>query len=280
MDAEHKQELKQNDLEEFLRNFRAWWNDHGTSTLLVVLIVLASFLLVRWLSGRAAAAQEAAYTELFLATTPLAKQELAERYAHVPGLAGKARLEAAQLLLQDALFGRAAAGPVGPGTQAPPLTEAEKKSRLERARSLFAKVIEINGPGAAESSALQRLNARFGLAAAAESLGDFDTATQQYVRIQEEAKADWPNLQEEAKTRASEIERLQVPVVFPPPKKPEPKDGDAKDGTAEPGKKAGDGSSEGGPGEKKKPAPSKPGPDADPPAPDPGNKSAPPAGAK
>ncbi len=197
------------EVQEFLTSFKSLWDKWGNIVLTVILIALAAVLITRWLSGRAERIREAAYTELAETSTPTGKQEVAMRYDNVPGLAGKARLEAADILLNEAL---APADPADPAA-----TPAPRKEKLEQAANLYKRVIEI------DHSPLQVIYARFGLAAVHESLGNFDAAREQYDAIQKLAADDFEYLATQAKQHALTLADISEPVTFPaPPPAPAP----------------------------------------------------------
>lgn len=211
MDSQERHDMKQNDLQEFLVNFREWWSKYGTILMLVILVALGGFVLARWYAGREARALEAAYSELDIARgsgNPFALQEVAVRYEDVPGVAGMARLEAADLIVREVL------GLLPRQTDAPPLTEEEKKDQLEQAAQLYLRVIEL------DQSPLQVLNARLGLATVAETRGDFDAAREQYDRIQQQAGETWPALAHRAEQRMGDLGRIATPIEFPAPPDP------------------------------------------------------------
>ena len=202
--AEHAS-THHDEIKEFLTGFQAFWARFGNAIMIVILIVLATVLLYRWLSGREERIREEAYLALIEAQVPLAKQEVAMRYEHVPGLAGKARLEAADMLFQEALA--PASGALA--TAGPP----PRKEKLDQAASLYERVIQMN------DSPLQVAAARFGLAAVHETLCAFEKAREQYELIQKNADTE-PVLAERAKQMAATLDEIQRPIVFPPPPPP------------------------------------------------------------
>lgn len=195
---------EESDLQRFLRNARDFMEEHGTRTLLMILIVLLLIVGFQWYTGREERAREAGYTDLALATSPLGKQDVARRYEHVPGLPGKAYLEAAELLMAEAM-----GMPTEPGVEPRELTEEERQEHFERAAELYQRVIDRR------HSTLQVLNARFGRAAVYENLGDFEAASAEYERITEEAAAEWPALAELAGDFETDLPRIAQPVRFP-----------------------------------------------------------------
>lgn len=194
------------ELREFSAQLMTFWEKWGQQLLLAVLVVILVWWAAVWFSGRTERARESAYIALAEASVPMAKQEVAMRFEHVPGLSGKARLEAADIYLQEGLSpAEGALATAGP----PP-----RKDKLDQAANLYQRVIETN------YSPLQVASARFGLAAVHESLGAFDKAREQYQLIQK--NADIPVVVQRAKQMEASLERISQPVEFPPPAPPAP----------------------------------------------------------
>jgi len=210
MDSEHRHELQQNDLEEFLTHFKEWWQKHGTNTLLTILIIVAVIFFYRWYSGREQRMLNTAYTELANAADPYAMTELAGEYDHIEGFAAAARLRAANQLTRQALGLETTAA----AQEDAPVGE-ERQNMLEQARGLYQRVVESGS-----TTQLQVLNARFGLAAVQETLGDFEAAQQQYQTIQDEAGDQWSVLAARAKRLSSNISDIRQPIEFPEPPAP------------------------------------------------------------
>lgn len=228
MDPEHREELEQNDLQAFLTNLRTWWSRHGTTVLLVVLVGVAAFLFVSWYSGRKQRMLESAYGALANTSSPAGKQDVAREYAHLPKFASKARLEAADMMLSEAL-GIASSRRMGGAQSGSDLSPKQRTQKLKDAARLYERVIEM---GATE---LHVLNARFGLAAASESLGNFDQARTQYQKIQKQAEGKWPPLAERATRQLAEMDRVAQPVEFPEPPEPKKKPQASGQGSGQPG---------------------------------------------
>jgi hypothetical protein len=205
MDSQHRHELQTNDLAEFITHFKEWWTKHGTNTLLGILIVVAVIFFMRWYSGRETRILNEAYGELAAAADPFAKTEVAGKYESIDGFASTARLQAADMLLRQAI----GVTPSPNSEDAP--TGEERTNMLNQAATLYERVTTSG------STKLQVLNARFGLAAVKESLSDFDAARAQYQKIQEEAGADWPTLAAKAGRLEGDLAEIRRPVNFPEP---------------------------------------------------------------
>ncbi|MEX2670475.1 MAG: tetratricopeptide repeat protein [Phycisphaeraceae bacterium] len=209
-------EEEETDLQSFLRNARAWFDQYGTNVLVVVLAIVLGFVGWNWYSGREARALETAYTELAMAETPRGKQDVAQRYEHVPGLAGKAYLEAGNMLLNEAM-----GLPPEFGVEPRELTDEERQANFEQAAELYQRVIDR------QHSTLQVINARFGLAAVHENLGNWDEAAEQYDLAAEDAADFMPAVATKAIDLKAGLDRIANPVMFP--QAPEPDEAAAED---------------------------------------------------
>lgn len=209
MDSQHRHELKENDLEEFLKHSGDAWKKYGTQLLTLIAIGMAAFMVARYFNGREARNLEAAYSTLANASSPRAKIEAADEHGSIAGFKGKAMLDAADQLSREAIFGVAASA----GNN--PLAADDRKKNLTQAAETYQKVIDL------KHSPLQVLYARFNLAATQESLGNFAGARVQYEAIQKEAGENWPHMANAAKNLAKELDRIATPIEFPAPPKPE-----------------------------------------------------------
>ena len=205
MDSQHRHELQTNDLEEFITHFKEWWTKHGTNTLMGILIIVAVIFFMRWYSGREDRILNQAYGELAAAADPFAKTEVAGKYESIDGFASIARLQAADMLLRQAI----GVMPTPNSDDAP--AGEERTNMLNQAATLYERVTNSG------ATKLQVLNARFGLASVKESLGEFDAARDQYQKVQEEAGNDWPTLVAKAKRLEGDLAEIRRPVSFPEP---------------------------------------------------------------
>ncbi len=217
MDSQERHELKQNDLYEFLTHFKQWWEKNGTGTLLIICCLLGGVVGYRWYSGREARFLNDAWSELAMAQEPEQMVRVAEDYPDTP-VAAKALLRAADRLQEQALFGI----PDETGNAPPRILNPEQTQQYrERAVKLYQNVLEQGHSG--DQPSLIALNARLGLAAAYESLGQFDQAEQQYRALQEEAGVHGI-LASKAAVGLEQLDELREPVIFPdaPPLPPAP----------------------------------------------------------
>jgi len=120
------------------------------------------------------------------------------------------RMRAEALLARGDLYWALATAPVFPTTQ--PLTQPQQTpdDLLKSAQAAYEQVIKEYGP---ETRAV--VAAHFGLAAIAETAGDFDTAERHYKSVMEET--DLPMYRALAEQRQATLADLRRPVYLGPP---------------------------------------------------------------
>ena len=209
MDSEHRHELKENDLLEFIRDFKSWWAKHGTQTLLVILVAVLALTAYRYFRGKAARELDAAWSEYASVSTPEGRQQIAGAYVNYPGLSNLALLDAA-----DETFGNALG--IGRGIDPMPATSpgpsAEQAEQLRKAAGLYQRVIDAPQP---TEPSLYKLNARMGLAAVYETLGEWDKAAEQY-RLTIQESGPYKNISAAADRALTTMADREQPVTFPP----------------------------------------------------------------
>lgn len=215
MDSQHKHELKENDLQQFLAHFGEWWGKHQTKVLIAAILIAGTILAVRVMKNNAIQEHDSTYFGLNLETSPAGFKAIAAD-AGDDNVRAIASLRAADLLMQEAAMPAA-------GDDNDP-TDDERKAKLEEARQLYSQA------DSAAEHMLFKLNARMGLAAVAESLGNWEEAVKVYETVKADAAETYPRFAAEAGTRISLLPRVKTPPVFAPEPKPEPtKDGASKD---------------------------------------------------
>lgn len=220
MDSEHRHELQQNDLAEFIANFKEWWQEHGMRTLLTILVIVAVASL--WVSHKSSvkAAHDRAWGDLYQATSPEALRNVADSHDDV-GIRLMARLRAGDLALsQVVLPDSARSGQVAevdlPETENQ-LTDQQRQQLIDTAQEDYQAVLEH--PGAAD---VMKLNALLGLASVAEMRGSWDEARSRYDAAIEIAGNRYQRIAAVAEARAAAIDRIARPVIFAPELEPEP----------------------------------------------------------
>jgi len=209
MDADHRHELKENDLAEFLGNFGPWWAKHGNTLLIAVLVVAAVFFGKRFIESRNAAVLEEAWADLAQATSPESYRLVAQSH-ELPAVRALADLRGADLWLAKAAAPMPDTEPTPQGSQAAtPVLTAEQF--LDEAAMVYGRV--ANDP---QAHLVFKLNAHLGLAAVAESRQDWAQAQQQYTWVTEHAGPGYKVIAAQAKARQGQLDRLKRPVVFGP----------------------------------------------------------------
>ena len=254
MDSEQRHELQENDLRESLRNWREAGSKYATPITLVVLLFAIVFGGYRLYDMYTSSKREAAWRELAETSSPEGLAQVAEQHSVEP-VRMLALLRAADLHLEQAIFvadpataegddARNVAGtandteeeiandtaddpadadePALRGVRGVrgvgPAETREQKQRLERAETIYRRVLEE-----AEAAAF-RANAMLGLAALAESREQWDAAADKY----EQAKAvgeqsELPRIVTIADHRTGLLDRLRLPVAIvegPEPEEP------------------------------------------------------------
>jgi predicted negative regulator of RcsB-dependent stress response len=196
MESHERHELKQNDLQEFFLNFREWWQKHGNTVLIVLIVCVLGVGGYMYFTSRAQQTHNAAWQELASANNPEALQAVAEAhdYQAVPALA---RYRAADLLLAEA---------INPG----PGTDRSKGEALSQAASLYETVANDESTPAAI-----RVNARLGLASVAETRNEWQAARNHYKAAIDLAEQNQLQaLASQAKSRRDRLDQLSRPVQF------------------------------------------------------------------
>jgi hypothetical protein len=196
MDDRQRQIREQAGLTESRLNqdFIDFLRKYSTPVLVVVMVAAGGFWLLRTYQQRQAAAREAAFAELSAATTgepsPDALAAIADAHAGVPGVAIQALLSAGDSYFTSAVRGVKPGAQVGAdGTLVSAedaMTPEDRAAALDKAKGLYERAVAKAG---APEMAVPRLNGLWGLAAVAETKGDFDGAKRLYERIVTESKA-------------------------------------------------------------------------------------------
>lgn len=229
MDKDHKEELQQNDLQEFLTNFGEWWARHGTTTLLVILVIVGGSTGYRWMKGRDARAKEAAWTALAQAGGPESLRRVAYEQEGDWGVSQMALLQAANVLQRDAMGMTSMQPGGGPDVTTTELSQ-ETADQLMQAAELYQQVIDT--PADTQGPSLMQLNARLGLAAVCVTLGEFDDATEHYEFVRSRS-GHHKALSVLADAKIRELDALREPIAFAADPEPEPESEDGADETGE-----------------------------------------------
>ena len=224
MDAEHRHELHQNDLAEFLANFGEWWSKNGLRTLLIIFLAVGAVFLYRLHRTSAERAHDELWNDLALATSAAQYRGVAKSHDN-PTIQALAYLRAGDLELRKAI---APAEKPDVDETADDLAERRKKL-LDAAEQDYNAVVD--NPAAHTA---MKLNALLGLASVAESRSSWDEAKEIYQQIQEQASAGYEGIAKIALRRSEALDRAAVPVAFAPDPPPEPAEDPDSIGEPEP----------------------------------------------
>ena len=213
MDAEHRHELHQNDLAEFMAHFGEWWSKHGLRTLLIVFVAVGAVFLFRLHRTSEQRAHDQVWNDLAQATSAAQYRGVARSHDN-PTIQALAYLRAGDLELRKAIA--PVEKPAEDDEPADDPTERRKKL-LDAAEQDYNAVID----NPAAHTAI-RLNALLGLASVAESRLSWDEAKEIYQQIQDQASEGYEGIENIALRRVGALERAAIPVVFAPDPPPPP----------------------------------------------------------
>lgn len=218
MDSQHRHELQQSDLVEFIAHFGEWWSKHGIKTLLLLLVVVGAVFLYRMHRTRVERAHDAAWYDLASATSGDQYRGVARAH-DVAAIHVLARLRAGDWALRKALAPDDGLGGDERGAASQPADDLDQRrqSLLADAEHDYQAVIDY--PAAHPTLVL---NALLGLAAVAESRAQWDKAREIYAQIQEQASSGQERLAQIAARHAAVLELAAKPVIFAPESTPEP----------------------------------------------------------
>ena len=205
MDSEHRHELKESDLANFLAAAKTWWGKHQTKVLLLAIVLAAAILYIRYSRASARNAHESKWVELNREMSPDALAKISESSTD-PVIRTLAALRAGDELLNKAIK------PTGQGEE--PVTDAQRATALDQAEALFSSVVK-NAPNKDYA-----INAQFRLATIAEQRGKWDEARQLYQAIQKDAGEGYEAFAARAAGLEKAIARAKTVPVFGPEPKP------------------------------------------------------------
>lgn len=209
---------------EFIEWLRKW----STPAIVVLALIAAGFFLYRRVEQSRVAHESRAYVELSQVISarnpsPEALKNIAADYDNVGAVGSLARLRAADVYLRAVRLGLRVAVNTDPGPDSDlnedgtpknledVLTEDDRRRYLAEAEALYRHVYEHASKG--QDRTLLRIDAAFGLAAVAESRGEFDLARRLYTEIQDLAKARGLTLHANlAATRLDTLDALASPM--------------------------------------------------------------------
>ncbi len=204
MDTQERHELKQNDLEEFLRNFKEWWSKNQNTVLAVIAIAAICFMAFSLWTSHSERVHEEAWSTLAMKSSPETHRQLALSHDNRT-IRMLAALRGADGFLAEANE---------PAESISGTNEASQDT-LNKAEELYQLVIDE-----AEFNEY-RINALFGLAAVAENRHNWEQARNYYQQVIETAGPGLSFFSKQAESRMAMLTELATPVAFAP--EPEPK---------------------------------------------------------
>ena len=207
-------EVRQTEVAESRINedFVEWLKTKGPQYLLFALIGVCVYLgIVRWKQHQDSYVNNA-WTEFVECRLPGSFEDVAARYADVPGLTQQALRAAADAWMMAVQTGNVL-GSSAPGAAAPALTEQQRLDYLGNAATLYHTL--ANGDDGSLAMTLYAVSAMQGLAVVAESKGQVDEASRWYRMAAGRAEDFYPDLARRVRLRAASVGEYTEPVTLP-----------------------------------------------------------------
>lgn len=206
MDAEHRHELKENDLAHFMSKVGPWWKKHGLTTMIIVLAILVAVIIFRTSKQRTIAKHDETWSELGTQDKPNDFREMALKFEDPTAralayLSGAAALNARATLPDIEESG--AAQTAGDGT---------RDKLLEQAANMVKKLLQAD-----DAPVLIQLNAMLLAAAIEENRGKFKDAAKYYQDLLDHPDVNGePAIEKRARFRLEFLPVLQKQQPFGP----------------------------------------------------------------
>jgi hypothetical protein len=210
---ERLKEVHATDLAESRVNedFVEWLKTKGPQYLLLVLVGVCIYLgVVRWKQYKVTYFNNA-WTELVACELPGSYEDVAERYADVPGLPQQALRFAADTWLNAVQTGRTLGGEGA--AAATDLTDEQREDYLQQAERLYHAL--SNADDGSLAMTLYAVSAMQGVAVVAECKGDTAEAERWYTMAADRAETFYPELARRVRERASTSGDYAEAVVLP-----------------------------------------------------------------
>ena len=192
-------------------DFVEWLKTKGPQYLLLALIGVCVYLgLVRWKQYKVTYFNNA-WSELVACELPGSFEDVAERYADVPGLPQQALRSAADTWLSAVQTGTVLGGDGNAAATA--LTDEQRSDYLDQAARLYQAL--ANADDGSLGVTLYAVSAMHGLAVVAECKGQLDDAIRWYDMAADRAEAYYPELARRVRERASTTGEFTEPVALP-----------------------------------------------------------------
>ncbi len=214
----HQTELTESRINE---EFVEWLKTKGPQYLLLLLVGVCGYLgWFRW-NQHKANYFNGAWAEFVDCQLPGSFEDVAQRYADVPGLPQQAMRAAADIWLKSVQNGTV----LGDTQSTQVLSDEQRLDYLDRAGRIYHALANVDDGSLAMT--LYTVSAMQGLAVVAESNGDIDEATRWYDMAAGRAESFYPELARRVRGRAATAgeyaervtlpTRAQLPVQPPPP---------------------------------------------------------------
>ncbi len=202
----HQTELTESRINE---EFVEWLKSKGPQYLLFVLVGVCGYLgWFRWNQHKANYVN-GAWAEFVDCQLPGSFEDVAQRYADVPGLPQQAMRAAADIWLKSVQNGTV----LGDQQANQVLTDEQRLDYLERAGRLYHAL--SNADDGSLAMTLYTVSAMQGLAVVAESRGEIDEATRWYDMAAGRAEPFYPELARRIRERAATAGEYAEPVTLP-----------------------------------------------------------------
>ena len=202
----HQTELSESRINE---DFLEWLKTKGPQYLLILLVGVCGYLgWYRW-NQHKANYFNGAWAEFVECRLPGSYEDVAQRYADVPGLPQQAMRAAADIWLRSVQTGTVLGGEQANQV----LSDEQRLDYLERAGRIYHALATVDDGSLAMT--LYTVSAMQGLAVVAESNGDIDEATRWYDMAAGRAESFYPQLARRVRGRAATAGEYAEPVTLP-----------------------------------------------------------------
>ena len=202
----HQTELSESRINE---DFVEWLKTKGPQYLLIMLVGVCGYLgWFRWKQHKANY-YNGAWAEFVQCQLPGSFEDVAQRYADVPGLPQQAMRAAADIWLKSVQNGTV----LGDEQAAQVLNDEQRLDYLERAGTIYHTL--ANADDGSLAMTLYTVSAMQGIAVVAESTGDIDEATRWYDDAARRAEFFYPELARRIRERAATAGEYAEPVRLP-----------------------------------------------------------------
>lgn len=217
MDRERLKNIQQTDHltdSKLNQDFVFWLKEHGVNWFLVVILVLCGWVMWKQWEQRGLNARDEAWQEFAGASTPASLLEVASKHGSVDSIGILAKLDLADQYLNSIVRGKR----FDRGADAPDatITPELREQWLHEAGRLYSDVVATVGDNPEEvPKRLFAANARFGLAAVAESEGKFEDAKKHLEAAVAITRGHYDGLADRAEARLATLPQVAAAGELP-----------------------------------------------------------------